>query len=67
MLDVLISNAEIINANGRYRGSVGIQDGTIAGIYQPGAAPEAAEVVDESNLALIPGAVGHAFASPRGG
>ena len=57
MLDVLISNAEIINADGRYKGSVGIQDGTIAGIYQPGAAPEAGEVVDASNLALIPGAV----------
>ena len=57
MLDVLISNAEIIHAKGRYGGSVGVRDGVIAGIYQPGAEPEAGEVVDASGLALIPGAV----------
>ena len=57
MLDVLISNAEIIHAKGRYSGSVGVKDGLIAGIYQPGAEPEAGEVVDASGLALIPGAV----------
>ncbi len=57
MLDVLVANADIITADHRYQGSVGIQNGMIAGIYAPGSTPEAAEVVDATNLALLPGAV----------
>jgi dihydroorotase len=56
-LDTLISGAEVIDAGGRRRVSVGISGGTIAGLYAPGAEPPAAETIDGSGLALIPGAV----------
>ena len=55
MLDVLISDALIITAHGRQKGSIGIQDGVIAGIYQPGSKMDAKEVVDATDKAVIPG------------
>lgn len=57
MLDVLISNALIITAHGRHRGSIGIRDGVIAGLYEPGAQMDAREVVDATDRAVIPGAI----------
>ncbi|UJQ93569.1 dihydroorotase [Mariluticola halotolerans] len=57
MLDTLVKNARIIDAQGEIQGSVGIENGVIAGIYQPGEEPEAREVIDAAGLALVPGAI----------
>ncbi len=57
VLDTLVKNARIIDAQGEIQGSVGIENGVIAGIYQPGEEPEAREVIDAAGLALVPGAI----------
>lgn len=57
MLDAVIRNAEIITADGRSRGSIGIKGEHIAGLYEPGTEPAAKEAIDASGLAALPGAI----------
>lgn len=57
MLDTLISDALIVNAQGSHEGSIGIQDGVISGLYQPGTTLEAKEIIEAKGLAVIPGAI----------
>ena len=40
-MDSLIKNGLLITSNNRVQASVGIKDGLIAGIYEPGEEPEA--------------------------
>ena len=56
-MDSLIRNGLLITSKGRYLASVGILDGRIAGIYEPGQEPEAKEVIDASGLAILPGVI----------
>src|SRR5258707_14235793 len=56
-MDSLISNGLLITSKGRQRASVGIRDGRIAGIYEPGHEPAAKEVNDASGLAILPAVI----------
>lgn len=56
-MDTLIKNGLIITADGRFPGSIGIRNGQIAGVFEPGAEPEATEVVDATGLAVLPGII----------
>jgi dihydroorotase len=53
----LIRNGLLITSKGRAKTSVGIHDGVIAGLYEPGQEPPADEVIDASNLAVLPGII----------
>jgi dihydroorotase len=54
-MDTLIKNGTVVTAARSFRASVGIKDGVIAGIYENGAEPKAAEVIDASGLHVLPG------------
>jgi dihydroorotase len=58
-LDTLITGADVISATGAAAVSVGIAGGRIVGLYAPGSEPaaDAAEVIDASGLALLPGLI----------
>jgi dihydroorotase len=56
-MHTLIRNGLLITSKGRAKTSVGIHDGVIAGLYEPGQEPPADEVIDASNLAVIPGII----------
>ncbi|HEV7367873.1 dihydroorotase family protein [Arenibaculum sp.] len=57
-MDTLIKNGTIVTAEGRFRGSIGIEDGLIAAIYEPGDEPAGAgTIIDASGLAVLPGAI----------
>ena len=56
-MDTLIKNGLIITADGRFPGSIGIRNGQIAGVFEPGAEPEAKEIVDATGMAVLPGLI----------
>lgn len=57
-MDTLIRNGTVITSKGRMAASIGIHDGRIAGIYQPGPnEPKAAEIIDAKGLAVLPGVI----------
>ncbi len=56
-MHTLIRNGLLITSKGRAKTSVGIHDGVIAGLYEPGQEPPADEVIDASNLAVLPGVI----------
>jgi dihydroorotase len=56
-LDLILSDALIIDAKGRRRASVGVKDGRIAGLYAVGLEPAAREVIPVNGKCLIPGFV----------
>ena len=56
-MDSLIKNGLLITSKNRVQASIGIKDGLIAAIYEPGEEPEATEVIDAEGLAIIPGAI----------
>lgn len=56
-VDTVVKGGQIVTASSRYVGSIGISNGKIAGLYAPGSEPEAAEVIDASGLAILPGVV----------
>jgi dihydropyrimidinase len=61
-LDLLITNATVVNNNQTFRGDVGISDGVIATLSSPSSAggPEARRTIDAGGRLLIPGGVdGH--------
>ncbi|WP_382322460.1 hypothetical protein ACFJGX_05035 [Hydrogenophaga sp. UC242_50] len=53
-MDTLIRHGLIVTPQGRRVASIGIQGGRIAGIYEPGAEPEAREVIEADGLASCP-------------
>ena len=56
-MDSLIKNGLLITSTNQIQASVGIKDGLIAGIYDPGEEPEADEIIEAEGLAILPGAV----------
>lgn len=56
-VDTVVKGGHIITSTSRFAASVGIRGGKIAGIYQPGSEPDAAEVIDATGLAVLPGVV----------
>ena len=56
-MDTIIKNGLIVTASRRFQGSVGIKDGTIAALFEPGAEPGAAEVIDAAGMTILPGIV----------
>jgi dihydroorotase (multifunctional complex type) len=56
-MDCLIKNGLLITSNSRVATSIGIHDGLIAGLYEPGLEPSADEVIDASGLAILPGVI----------
>lgn len=56
-MDCLIRNGLVITPNGRFEGSVGIKDGLIAGLYEPGTEPAAETEIDAKGLAVLPGVI----------
>ena len=56
-MDTLIKNGLIITADGRLPASIGIRDGLISGIFEPGSEPEATEIIDAKGLAVLPGVI----------
>ncbi len=56
-MDTIIENGEVITAKGRYRASIGIEEGRIAGIFSPGTEPKAKETIDAAGLAILPGVI----------
>ena len=56
-MHTLIRNGLLITSKGRANTSVGIHDGVIAGVYEPGQEPPADEMIDASNLAVLPGVI----------
>jgi dihydroorotase len=56
-LDTLITGGKIVTDEESFLGSVGIQDGRIAGVYSPGSEPPARERIDASGKAILPGLI----------
>src|SRR4051812_38279859 len=56
-MDRVIHNGLLVTSKGQVRASIGIKDGLIAGIYEPGLEPQAADAVDASGLAILPGVI----------
>jgi dihydroorotase len=57
MFDILIVGAEIVSSTGRLRKSIGIKDGKIEALIDPGDAAPARETIDAHGQILIPGLV----------
>lgn len=57
VFDIAITSAEVATAGGVYRGNLGIRDGKLAALTQPGETLEAAETVDAAGLAVLPGLI----------
>ena len=56
-LDTLISGGDVLLPNGVHRVDLGLADGKVAGLYAPGTAPDAAELIDATGKTVLPGIV----------
>lgn len=56
-LDTLISGGEVLLPDGLARVDLGLSEGRVAGLYTPGTAPAATEVIDATGLTILPGIV----------
>ena len=56
-VDLVLSDALVIDAHGRRRASIGVKDGRIAGLYAVGMEPAALEVIPVGGKGVIPGFV----------
>ena len=56
-MDCLIKNGSLITSKNRVSASVGIKDGLISGLFEPGEEPPAKEVIDAAGLAILPGII----------
>jgi dihydroorotase (multifunctional complex type) len=56
-MDTLIRNGLLVTSKGRFKGSIGIRDGLITGVYEPGQEPQAKETIDAGGLAVLPGVI----------
>lgn len=56
-LDTLISGGGVLLPDGVHRVDLGLADGKVAGLYAPGTAPDAAEVIDATGKTVLPGIV----------
>lgn len=55
--DLLIVGGEIVTANARFRAQIGIRDGRIAALFEPGTEPPAGNTIDATGHFVLPGAV----------
>ncbi len=56
-MDTLIKNGSIVTSKRRFAGSIGIQGGKIAALFEPGAEPVATETIDAAGMTILPGVV----------
>lgn len=56
-LDTLISGGEVLLPDGLCRVELGLANGKVAGLYAPGTAPAAREVIDAAGKTVLPGIV----------
>lgn len=56
-IDTLIAGGEVLLPDGPCRADLGLVDGKVAGLYAPGTAPEAREVIDSAGKTVLPGIV----------
>ena len=57
-LKLLVQGGAVLLPDGLHRVDLGVAaDGTVAGLYTPGTAPEASEVIDSTGLQVLPGIV----------
>ena len=56
-LDTLISGGDVLLPDGVHRVDLGLADGKVAGLYAPGTAPDAAELIDATGKTVLPGIV----------
>ncbi len=56
-MDTIIKGGLIITADRRFEGSIAIKDGRIVALCEPGSEPAAAETIDATGLAVVPGAI----------
>jgi dihydroorotase (multifunctional complex type) len=56
-MDRVIKNARLLTSKTEVKTSIGIKDGLIAGLYEPGLEPACADVIDASGLAVLPGVI----------
>jgi dihydroorotase len=56
-LDTVITGGKIVTDEESFLGSVGVQDGRIAGVYSPGSEPPARERIDASGKVVLPGLI----------
>ncbi|MBD3625713.1 MAG: dihydroorotase, partial [Rhodobacteraceae bacterium] len=57
MLDTLITGADVLLPDGLHRVDLGLSSGKVAGVYAPGTAPAATEIIDASGQVALPGIV----------
>lgn len=56
-LDTLIAGGDVLLPDGVHRVDIGLKDGVVVGVYDPAAAPDAAEVIDAGGETVLPGIV----------
>lgn len=56
-LDTLIAGGDVLLPDGVHRVDIGLKDGVVVGVYDPAAAPDAAEVIDAGGKTVLPGIV----------
>jgi dihydroorotase (multifunctional complex type) len=56
-LDLLIAGGTVLIPDGLHRLDLGVAQGRVAGLYAPGTAPAATEIVDATGLQVLPGIV----------
>jgi dihydroorotase len=56
-LDTIIRNGTVVTPEGRSNRSIGIKDGLIAGLYEPGQEPAATATIDARGLTVLPGVI----------
>lgn len=56
-IDTIVRGGTLVHDWGRENASVGVADGRVVGVFAAGTEPETKEVVDATNLLVLPGAV----------
>lgn len=56
-LDTVIAGGDVLLPDGLHRVDLGLKDGTVAGIYAPGTAPDAAITIDAGGKTVLPGII----------
>lgn len=57
ILDTLITGGDVLLPDGLVKADLGLKDGKVAGVYNPGTGPSAAEKIDGTGKTLLPGIV----------
>lgn len=55
--DLVIVGGEVVTADARFRAGIGVRDGRIAALFEPGTEPAAARTIDASGHFVLSGAV----------